>query len=77
MSDQPVTKPDAPPPVGPALRYGAAMMVAGIAAELVVRAFLGRMPSGESDIAGMVGFWFVASVLVVAMRLRPKRPGQR
>ncbi|MFM9106039.1 MAG: hypothetical protein ACKOWF_04995 [Chloroflexota bacterium] len=72
----------APPPAGPdqqpstvsALRYGGALLVAGVAGEMALRFALGRMPAGEQDLAGMVGFWFIAAVLVVAMRLRPKRP---
>jgi hypothetical protein len=63
-----------PAPVIPALRSGLLIVVAGVLVELVFRAIIGRMPASESDIAGMVGFWFVAAVLVVAMRLRPKRP---
>ena len=75
MPATPPAAPGTPPSTVSALRYGGAILVAGIAGELLLRLLLGRMPAGEQDIASMVGFWFIAAVLVVAMRLRPKRPG--
>lgn len=72
--DAPHDAPPPLPPLAPALRFGAGVLVAGVLGELALRALLGRLPGGESDYAGMIGFWFVAAVLVVAMRLRPRRP---